>query len=261
MRLATAFLISLVLPAARANGQGVQTGFLDRSVTVSGTAYHYEIYVPASYSTAQQWPVILFLHGAGERGGDGLLQTSNALGAAIRRSPSAYPAIVIFPQTPPVDSSWVGPSSEIAIAALDQTLAEFRTDPDRVYLTGLSIGGNGTWYVAYHHPDRFAAIAPIGGFVTPFPRRPYYRFAVPADSGDPYQALARGLGKMPTWIFHGEIDGTIPVAQSRQAAEAIRQAGGDVRYTEFLGMDHNVWDAVYASPQFLNWLFAQRRKR
>jgi predicted peptidase len=159
-----------------------------------------------------------------------------------------------------VDSSWVGPSSEIAMAALDQTLAEFRTDPDRVYLTGLSIGGNGTWYVAYHHPDRFAAIAPICGFVTPVPRRPYYRFAVPTDSGDPYQALARGLGKMPTWIFHGEIDGTIPVDQSRQAAEAIRQAGGDVRYTEFLGMDHNVWDAVYASPQFLNWLFAQRRK-
>ena len=260
MRLATALLISLAgLPTAPVNGQAVQTGFLDRSVTVNGVANHYEIYVPASYSTAQQWPVILFLHGSGERGGDGLLQTSNALGAAIRRSPSAYPAIVIFPQTPP-DSSWVGDASQIAMAALDQTLSEFRTDPDRVYLTGLSIGGNGTWYVAYHHPDRFAAIAPICGFVTPLGSSPW-RTAVPPDSGDAFQALARQLGRVPTWIFHGEVDQAVPVAQSRQAAEAIRQAGGDVRYTEFLGMDHNVWDAVYASPQFLSWLFAQRRKR
>ena len=262
MRLVIAVLLLLaVLSGGRAGSQGVQTGFLDRSATVGGVSYHYEVYVPANYSPAQEWPVILFLHGAGERGGDGLLQTSNALGAAIRRSPSTYPAIVIFPQGPPADSSWVGMPSEIAMATLDQTLAEFRTDPDRVYLTGLSIGGNGTWYVAYRHPDRFAAIAPICGFVTPYPRRVFYRSAVPADSGDAFQSLARHVGRIPTWIFHGEVDAAVPVDQSRQAAEAIRHAGGDVRYTEFLGMDHNVWDAVYASPQFLNWLFAQRRRR
>lgn len=261
MRVATALLLSLtVLPDARVGGQGVQTGFLDRSVTLSGVAYHYQVYVPASYSAAQQWPVILFLHGAGEKGGDGLLQTSNALGAAIRRAPSAYPAIVIFPQAPP-DSSWAGMPSQIAMSALDQTLAEFRIDPDRVYLTGLSMGGNGTWYLAYRYPDRFAAIAPICGFVTTPPSSRVFRSAVPADSGAAFPALARRLGRVPTWIFHGEVDRSVPVDQSRQAAEAIRRAGGDVRYTEFLGMEHNVWDAVYASPQFVEWFLSQRRRR
>jgi predicted peptidase len=260
MRIASALLLSLsILPAARANSQSVQTGFLDRSVTISGVAYPYEIYVPASYSTAQQWPVILFLHGAGERGGDRLLQTSNALGAAIRRAPSAYPAIVIFPQVPN-DSSWVGIPSQVAMTALDNAMAEFRTDPDRVYLTGLSMGGNGTWHLAYRFPERFAAIAPICGFVTTLGGRTF-KAAVPTDSGDAFQTLARRVAKLPIWIFHGEVDQAVPVAQSRQAAEAIRKAGADVKYTEFLGMDHNVWDATYASPQFITWLLAQRRKR
>lgn len=260
MRIASALLLSLsILPAARAESQNVQTGFLDRSVTVGGVAYPYEIYVPASYSTAQQWPVILFLHGAGERGGDRLLQTSNALGAAIRRAPSAYPAIVIFPQVP-TDSSWVGIPAQVAMGALDQTVAEFRTDPDRVYLTGLSMGGNGTWHLAYSNPERFAAIAPICAFVTALAGRTF-KSAVPTDSGPPFPTLARRVAKLPTWIFHGEVDQAVPVEQSRQAAAAIRSAGGDVKYTEFLGMDHNVWDATYASPQFVTWLFAQRRKR
>lgn len=260
MRIASALLLSLsILPAIRAEGQNAQTGFLDRSVTIGGVAYPYEIYVPATYSTAQQWPVILFLHGAGERGGDRLLQTSNALGAAIRRAPSAYPAIVILPQVPN-DSSWVGIPSQIAMTALDNAMAEFRIDPDRVYLTGLSIGGNGTWHLAFNNPERFAAIAPICGFVTPLVGKKW-KAAVPLDTGDPFETLARRIAKLPTWIFHGEVDQTVPVAQSRQAAEAIRKAGGDVRYTEFLGMDHNVWDATYASPAFITWLFAQRRKR
>lgn len=260
MRRASALLLSLsILPAVRTEGQSVQTGFLDRSVTIAGVAYPYEIYVPASYSTAQQWPVILFLHGAGERGGDRLLQTSNALGAAIRRAPSAYPAIVVLPQVPN-DSSWVGIPSQVAMTALDNTMAEFRIDPDRVYVTGLSMGGNGTWHLAYNNPGRFAAIAPICGFVTPLVGK-RWKAAVPMDTGDPYETLARRIAKVPTWIFHGEIDGNVPVEQSRLAAEAIRKAGGDVKYTEFLGMDHNVWDATYASPQFISWLFAQRRKR
>lgn len=260
MRAAMVFLISLaVLPAARLTAQAVQTGFLDRSVTLGGVPYRYEVYVPANYSAAQQWPVILFLHGAGERSTDGLLQTTAGIGSAIRRASSAYPAIVIFPQVP-TDSSWVGMPSQIAIGALDQTVAEFRTDPDRIYLTGLSMGGNGTWHLAYRFPERFAAIVPICAFVTSLANRTF-KSAVPDDAGAPFETLARKLGRLPTWIFHGEIDQAVPVAQSRQAAEAMKAAGGDVKYTEFPGMDHNVWDAVYASPQFRDWLFAQRRRR
>jgi predicted peptidase len=261
MRLAIALLSSLAfLPAAHLSSQSVQTGFLDRLVTVNGVAYRYEVYVPANYSATQRWPVILFLHGAGERGSDGLLQTTAGLGSAIRRRPSSYPAIVVFPQSP-ADSSWLGTPSQVAMAALDHTVAEFSTDPDRVYLTGLSMGGNGTWHLAYRYPQRFAAIAPICAFVVVPPGGRGFGSAVPPDSGVPYVTLARRLGRLPTWIFHGEVDSTVPVTDSRLAAEAIRRAGGDVKYTEFPGMEHNVWDAVYASPQFIEWLFAQRRKR
>ncbi len=84
---------------------------------------------------------------------------------------------------------------------------------------------------------------------------------VPADSGDAFAAMARRLGRLPTWIFHRKIDPVVPVSESRRAALALEAAGGDVRYTEFLGGGHNVWDAAYASPQFQEWLFAQRRSR
>src|SRR2546426_2385957 len=140
--------------------QQVQTGFLDRNITVSGKSYHYQVYVPADYTAKPSWPAILFLHGAGERGDDGLLQTNVGLAPAIRQNPSRYPAIVVFPQVPR-DSQWVGTPGEMAVAALQQTMREFHVDPTRVYLTGLSMGGHGTWYVAYRHPELFAAVGPV----------------------------------------------------------------------------------------------------
>lgn len=260
MRLSFPLAAILLLAPALGAAQRVETGFLDRTVTVRGTPYHYQVYVPTAYATGtQRWPVILFLHGAGERGADGLLQTNVGLPAAIRAKPAQYPAIVVIPQVP-TDSLWLGAPADAAIAALDATLAEFRGDTERVYLTGLSMGGNGTWNIAYRFPERFAAVAPICSFITPFPRLPGSRAIVPADSGEAFAAIARRLRRVPTWIFHGEIDPAVPVAESRRIAEALKTAGGDVRYTEFLGGGHNVWDGVYASPQFQEWLFAQRRR-
>jgi len=252
----------LFIDSATAAAQRAETGFLDRTVTMNGRAFRYQVYVPSAYpSSNERWPVILFLHGAGERGADGLLQTAVGLPVAIRRDPSRYPAIIIIPQTPS-DSTWLGTPADFAIAALDQALAEFRTDADRVYLTGLSLGGNGTWNLAYKYPDRFAAIAPVCGFVSAFRRLPNSRAIIPSDTGAAmFAALAKRLGRLPTWIVHGEIDPVVPVAESRRAAEALKSAGGDVRYTEIMGGDHNVWDLTYASPQFREWLFAQRRNR
>lgn len=261
MKPVVALLAMLVqLPAALA-AQRVETGFLNRTVTVNGLVHRYQVYLPADYATGvQRWPVILFLHGAGERGADGLLQTNVGLPAAIRATPARYPAIVVIPQVP-TDSLWLGTSAQAAISALDATLAEFRADTDRVYLTGLSMGGNGTWNLAYRYPDRWAAVAPICSFVTPIPRLAGSRAIVPADSGDAFAAIATRLARVPTWIFHGEIDPVVPVSESRRAYDAFRAAGADVRYTEFLGGGHNVWDGVYASPQFQEWLFGQRRRR
>jgi predicted peptidase len=261
VRLITTILGLVLIAPDAAQAQRVETGFLDRGVTVGGMRYRYQVYLPAEYATTQQrWPVILFLHGAGERGSDGVFQTEVGLASAIRRSAKDYPAIVVMPQVPG-DSLFIGAPAQAAIAALDQTLAEFRGDADRVYLTGLSMGGNGTWNLAYRHPDRFAAIAPICGFISALSRLPGSRGIVPADSGDVFAALARRVGRVPTWIFHGENDPVVPVSESRRAAEALRSAGGNVRYTEVLGGGHNVWDLTYASPQFREWLFAQRRQR
>jgi predicted peptidase len=251
-------LLLLPLAAHPLAAQPTETGFLNRVVTLEGLAYPYQVYVPADYATGGPWPVILFLHGAGERGSDGLLQTTVGLAPAVRRAPARFPAIIVFPQAPS-DSQWVGAPAEAAMLAFRKTLEEFRTDSDRVYLTGLSMGGHGTWYLAYRHPDVFAAVAPICAWVPDFPQFKGSVPVVPADSGAPLPALARQLRRVPIWIFHGEMDRVVPVAGSREPAAALREAGADVRYTEFLGLDHNSWDAAYGSREFVEWLFAQRR--
>ena len=251
-------LLVTIPPAVVA--QAGETGFLNRSVSVGGRAYRYQVYIPSSYSLSERWPVILFLHGGGERGDDGLLQTQLGLGAALRKKPARFPAIVVFPQAPS-DSFWTGTAARVAMAALDRTAEEFRTDPDRVYLTGLSLGGNGTWYLAYRHPARFAALMPICAWVVPEKKWGVTaELAVPADSGEPYAALARRLRHIPTWIVHGEIDDVLPVEQSRQAFAALKAVGAPVQYLELAGTDHNSWDPTYASPRMTEWLFAQRRR-
>jgi predicted peptidase len=255
-----AVLVLLMSSPPALVAQSVETGFLNRKVAVGGRTYRYQVYVPPSYTSSQRWPVILFLHGGGERGTDGLLQTQVGLGTALRKNAERFPAIVVFPQVPP-DSFWVGTPARVAMAALDRTIEEFRTDSDRVYLTGLSIGGNGTWYLAYRHPSRFAALMPICGWVVPSKEWGLTaELVVPADSGEAFAALARRLRNIPTWIVHGEVDDVLPVEQSRLAAAALKSVGAPVQYLELVGTEHNSWDATYASPAMMNWLFAQRRR-
>jgi predicted peptidase len=240
------------------SAQRVETGFLDRVVQHEGHEFSYQVYVPRDYTPTARWPVILFLHGAGERGSSGLLQTDVGLAAAIRRNPDRYPAIAVMPQVP-LDSLWTGVPAEAAMAALRQTMAEFSADSSRIYLTGLSMGGNGTWYLAYRYADQFAAVVPICGWVSArSPLRGGLQ-AVPADAGEPFAALAQRLVGVPVWIFHGEVDPVVPVDESRRAAAALEAAGVDVRYTELLGIGHNSWDPAYGSVEFSSWLFAQRR--
>lgn len=234
----------------------VATGFLDGTVEIDGATYPYQVYVPRSYDPAEEWPVILFLHGRGESGADGMRQTQVGIGPAIRWDPGRYPAIVVLPQTP-TDSSWQGAPARAALAALDAVEAAYSTDPDRVYLTGLSLGGNGTWYVAYHHPDRFAAVVPICGWVDWGGTLP----VAPTDHElSPFELVADRLADLPVWIWHGEVDPVVPVEESRRMAEALEAAGADVRYTEMKGIGHDVWDPAYGSPALTTWLFEQRRE-
>jgi predicted peptidase len=120
------------------------------------------------------------------------------------------------------------------------------------------MGGNGTWYIVYRNPKRFAAVAPICSWISP----EFWKTAtpvVPPDSGEYYSAVARQLRDVPIWIFHGEVDPVVPVEESRKAFAALQRAGGRVQYTEIPGTGHNAWDPTYNSPKFWAWLFAQRR--
>lgn len=246
-----AVLFLLGAPAALAR----ETGFLDRTVTVEGRAYAYQVYVPRSFRPRPAAPIILALHGAGERGSDGLLQTEVGLAGAIRRHPERWPAIVVFPQAPP-DQLWQGLPARVAMAALAQAEREFRTDPDRVYLTGLSLGGNGTWYLAYNHPERFAAIVPVCGFVGSFRGLPPM-----APGPDPYAAVAQRIARLPVWIIHGDADSVVPVTESRRMAVALKAAGADVTYRELAGVNHNSWDPGFGDAALPAWLFLQHRHR
>jgi predicted peptidase len=232
------------------------TGFLNRTIEVEGVRYRYQVYVPADYTRARRWPVILFLHGSGERGSDGILQTSIGLGEGIRRHAERWPAIVVFPQAP-LDHRWHGRVAHLALATLDRTVRELSTDPNRVYLVGLSAGGNGVWNLAYRTPERFAALVAICGWVQPTAER---REAIlPPDSGPPYPVIARRIRSLPVWIWHGEADSVVPVEESRRMAVALRAVGAEVSYTELPGEGHESWVPAFDSAELPRWILARSR--
>ena len=184
-------LLAITLCAETIFGRTHETGFLNRSLSFGGETYRYQVYVPAEFTLARKWPVVLFLHGAGERGDDGVMPTDHGIGTAIRRGARRFPAVVVFPQCRR-DSIWFGSMEEQALQALDLSIKEFNGDRRRIYLTGISLGGYGTWQVAARHPGKFAALVPVaGGVVAPagFPFPP--EVAALASSGDPYMAIIR----------------------------------------------------------------------
>jgi predicted peptidase len=254
----------LLLLAAAPVGARVETGFLDRDVTVDGVEYRYQVYVPRDFDRKRRWPIILMLHGGGEYGSDGLRPAGGALARSIRSHPERYPAIVVFAQahadgTP----GWQQQGGKAALLAVDRALAEFHGDPARVYLTGASAGGNGAWSLAYRYPERFAAVVVVCGFVTRFTGRTSgveYPPLVPASEPDPYAAVARRVARLPIWIVHGDADASVSVDESRRMASALRDLGADVHYTELPGVGHAAWDPAYENAEIAAWLFAQRRR-
>lgn len=235
--------------------------FVERSVTVDGAAYRYQLFVPArSARGSADAPTILFLHGTGERGSDGDKPTRVGLGPYIRAHADTFPAIAVFPQAPD-GRDWNGIAAKIAFAALDAATEEFGGDRDRSYLTGLSMGGYGTWELALMQPQRFAALVPVCGGVTA-PREERNLVVTPLQGEfDPPAALAQRLKRLPVWIFHGAKDDVVPPRESRQILIAFKAIGVDVRYTEFPEANHNSWDPAYSqTPELWPWLFAQRRK-
>ena len=258
---ASAFALLLLLCAACAVAR-VQTGFLDRNVTVSGKSYRYQVYVPAEYRSKKSWPVILFLHGAGERGSDGLLQTDVGIGHAIRLEASRFPFVVVMPQCGR-EKIWGEPDMQAqALAALDASIKEFHGDRNHIHLSGLSMGGFGTWEIAAAHPGRFAALVPICSGVQPQKDWPQLRLTLADDPKvtDPFVEVARRIGNTPVWMFHGDADQAVPVEQSRHMAEALKAAGAEYKYTEYPGVNHNSWDKAYAEPELVPWMLSKSLK-
>lgn len=238
-----------------------ETGmFLQRSVRVGGVERRYGVFVPARRADGASLPTILFLHGTGERGDDGDKPTRVGIGPYLRRHAEDFPALVVFPQAPD-GQDWNGTAAEIAFAALDAASAEFGGDARRTYLTGLSMGGYGTWELALMQPRRFAALVPVCGGLTA-PRAERNLTVTPLrGEADPPTALAQRLKHVPTWIFHGAKDDVVPPRESRAVFAALKAAGGQVRYTEFPDANHNSWDPAYSeTPALWDWLFAQRRE-
>jgi predicted peptidase len=252
--------LSLILGAALLSCRTMpprETGFLLRTVDVHGTAYEYSVYVPRAFDPSKRWPVILFLHGSGERGTDGLRSTQIGVAAAIRANPDRVPAIVVFPQAP-LDSRWLGEPADAAMAALDKSMLEFHGDPSRVYLTGLSMGGYGTYHLALAHPDRFAALVIVcGGLLPHETTTAVQQSPLTMGAADPYAFIAHALRRLPIRIFHGDADQVIPVAEARRMAENLEKEGADAQYVELAGVGHNAWDRAYGDAALWEWLFHQ----
>lgn len=258
----SAFALLLILCAVSATAR-VQTGFLDRTVSISGRSYRYQVYIPADFRSKKSWPVMLFLHGAGERGSDGLLQTDVGLPHAIRQNASRFPFVVVIPQCNQ-DKTWGEPEMRAqALAALDASISEFHGDRNHIYLTGLSMGGFGTWEIAAANPGRFAALVPICSGVRPLKDWPELKVKVSdaSKAADPYAEVARRIGHTPVWMFHGDADQSVPVEESRHMAEALKAANAEFKYTEYPGVNHNSWDKAYAEPELLPWLLAHKLPR
>jgi predicted peptidase len=261
LRALIVFLFSAVLVPLPAHAKNHETGFIDRTTTVQAVNYKYQVFVPEDWTPQRKWPVILALHGAGERGSDGLLQTDVGIGTAIRSNRSAFEAIVVMPQCP--KNRWwiVPPMDDLAMKALAEATREFHGDTHRVYLTGLSMGGYGAWHLAEKYPGTFAALVVICGGIRPSAaaRNAYADLAkvTPPDSPRTYLGAAERVGKTPVWIFHGAEDDIVPVTESQRMTEAMKQIGAEVHYTEYPGVGHSCWNKAYDEPKLFPWLFSK----
>jgi predicted peptidase len=217
------------------------TGFLDKMhKDADGTEHKYVVFIPHDYKADKEYPVILFLHGSGETKGDkgGKMPVEVGIGTAIKKREKTFPFIVVIPQSE--KRTWKADSADAqrALAMLDETCKTHKTDKHRIYLTGLSMGGSGTWSLAAKYPDKWAAIVPICG------------------RGDPKDSAK--IKDLPCWCFFGDADPSIKAG--RETIEALKNAGGKPKYTEYPGVGHNSWDKAYATDDLYTWLLEQKKQ-
>lgn len=196
----------------------------------------YLLYLPDAYSadTVQRWPLMIFLHGSGERGND-LEKVKTHGPPRLIAAGKKYPFIVVSPQAPP-SGGWETETLHHLLASIKQ---QYRVDNDRIYLTGLSMGGFGTWALAMKYPQEFAAIVPICGG---------------GDTADAWK-----LRHIPVWCFHGALDDAVPVVRDSQMVSATAQYNPSVKFTVYPDANHNSWDRTYDNDSVYQWLLAQKK--
>ena len=239
----TATLVANCLTLSAA--EPLARGFQNRVFTdAAGKPHKYVLFVPPKFEPGSKPPVMLFLHGSGERGDNGLDQIMVGLGPAIWKRKENFPFVVVIPQCQ-AGSNWQveGPDAQRALAMLKKAQEEFGTDPNRVYLTGLSMGGSGSWSIAMKDPSAWAAIVPM------------------CSRGDLAQAPKLAEARLPVWNFCGDKDQAATVANSRDLHAALMKAGAPARYTEYFGVGHNCWDNAYGTDELYTWLLAQSRSK
>jgi predicted peptidase len=248
-------LIACALALCLATTAWAADGFEAKTFTAPPGTLPYCILAPATVAAGTTYPLVLVLHGAGERGTNNSSQLTH--GSALfldAHNRATYPAYVVFPQCPGdkrwVEVDWGDPKPHqmpkepsipmsLVLDLLPSLMSSLPVDRSRVYVLGLSMGGFGTWDIIARHPDWFAAAVPICGG---------------ADN-----STAPRIAGLPIWVFHGGADTTVKTIRSRSMVDALIAAGGKPKYSEVPGVGHDVWNTAFASPELLPWLFAQRR--
>jgi len=198
----------------------------------------YLLFLPRGYGTdpEEKWPLILFLHGMGERGNDLKLVKKHGIPKIVGQQPD-LPFVVVSPQCPD-ETMWR--DHHLALKGLlDETVANYAVDVHRIYLTGLSMGGYGTWSLATRYTELFAAIAPI--------------------CGGGFPDFIREFKDVPVWAFHGAEDDVVKLEVGQRMVDALRACGGNVRFTVYPGVGHDSWTQTYDNPELYEWFLQHTR--
>lgn len=206
---------------------------LERQVTVE---LDYLLYLPEGYEEQDRWPLMVFLHGAGERG-ENVNDVRRHGPPRLIDQGRKLPFIVVSPQCP--RGRWWPLLEREVMALVDEMTEQYKVDTSRVYLTGLSMGGYGTWSIGCSFADRFAAVLPICG------------------GGQPY--LAGALKDTPVWAFHGDADPVVPLSESQKMVDAVKRAGGNAKLTVYPGVEHDSWTRTYNNSEIYDWLLSHRK--
>ena len=199
----------------------------------------YLLFLPESYtqSTNQKFPLILFLHGAGERGSDLDSVKRHGIPKIVETNPD-FPFIAVSPQCP--EDSWWTSELHTINGLIEEIVEKYQVDTSRIYLTGLSMGGFGTWSLASMYPERFAAIAPVCG-------------------GGEVRQILRSLVEMPIWTFHGQKDDVIPFSRSEEIVTALKKHGSSIKFTIYPEAGHDSWTKTYDNPELYEWFLKHSR--